>query len=509
MTRCQAVALLILWCFCPRSALAAASVEDAGVLAGYRLFNNGDLASAQQTFERLIAGAPSSLPAQFGLLQVIEQRSEGERVLEPEFERRIEAFLATAEERFARSDKDDEALFYLANGYMLRATYRLDHDKGIWGAARDGARAKRFSEQYVQRHPEHGDAYFALGTYNYYVEIAPTFIKIIRLFLFLPPGNRAAGLQQLERAHAQGSVFAPQAGLMLMEIYGSFESRPADAVRIGERLAAQYHDSPKVQFSLAELYEGPAVEDHERAAATYQRIIDNEDRRAGAERPAKYQARLGLAGARFSRWRTNESFAVLDAVIDRKPATPVWVMPNFLLRRSFYRGLLNDPASSADAKAVLAEPRWKEWHKGATDRLQWLERRRQSGEAAVFAALIPGNRLAVDRRWDEARGAYEQVRQKYPNHCQVRFRLAHLAFRRGEAEQALREFTAVAEDSASPDWLKAQALLFVARVHDLAGRRADAVKVYERIVDRYENEGAAWAAKVGLVTPYRRPMSET
>jgi hypothetical protein len=356
MTRCQAVALLILWCFCPRSALAAASVEDAGVLAGYRLFNNGDLASAQQTFERLIAGAPSSLPAQFGLLQVIEQRSEGERVLEPEFERRIDAFLATAEERFARSDKDDEALFYLANGYMLRATYRLDHDKGIWGAARDGARAKRFSEQYVQRHPEHGDAYFALGTYNYYVEIAPTFIKIIRLFLFLPPGNRAAGLQQLERAHAQGSLFAPQAGLMLMEIYGSFESRPADAVRIGERLAAQYHDSPKVQFSLAELYEGPAVEDHERAAATYQRIIDNEDRRAGAERPAKYQARLGLAGARFSRWRTNESFAVLDAVIDRKPATPVWVMPTFLLRRSFYRGMRRRCSPSRDGRIGTGAP---------------------------------------------------------------------------------------------------------------------------------------------------------
>jgi tetratricopeptide (TPR) repeat protein len=509
MTRYQAAALMILWCFCPRPALAAASVEDAGVLAGYRLFNNGDLAAAQQAFEKLLAASPGSLPAHFGLLQVIEQRSEGERALEPEFERRIEAFLATAEERFGRSDKDDEALFYLANGYMLRATYRLDHDKGIWGAARDGARAKRFSEQYVQRHPEHGDAYFALGTYNYYVEIAPTFIKIIRLFLFLPPGNRAAGLQQLERAHAQGSLFGPQAGLLLMEIYGSFESRPADAVRIGERLAARYPHSPKIQFSLAEVYEGPAVEDHERAAATYQRIIDNEDRRTGPERPAKYQARLGLAAARFSRWRPNDSLAVLDAVIDRKPAAPLWVMPTFLLRRSFYRGLLDDPASIGDAKAVLAEPRWKEWHKGATDRLQWLERRRASGEAAVFAALIPGNRLAVDRRWDEAVASYEQVRQKYADHSQVRFRLAHVAFRRGDSERALREFSVVAQDSASPDWLRAQALLFVARTHDLAGRRADAVKAYERIVARYENEGAAWAAKVGLVTPYRRPMSET
>jgi Tetratricopeptide repeat len=51
--------------------------------------------------------------------------------------------------------------------------------------------------------------------------------------------------------------------------------------------------------------------------------------------------------------------------------------------------------------------------------------------------------------------------------------------------------------------VKAQSLLFGARAHDLAGRRSDAIKMYERIVDRYPRDGAAWAAKVGLVAPYR------
>jgi hypothetical protein len=319
--------LVFIWFGAYPSMAAPSPPQDDSVLAGYRQFFNGDPLSAQSTFERLLTAQLDSLPAQFGLLRVLEERSEGERSLEPEFDRRMAAFLGSAEGRVNRSNTDDEALYYLANGYMLRAIYRLDRDKGTWGAARDGARAKRLCEQYVARHPEHDDAYFALGIYNYYVDIAPAFVRVIRLFLFLPAGNRSEGLKQLERVFDHGSVFAPQAGLTLMEIYGSFEFRPVEGVRIGERLAAQYPESPKVLFSLAELYESPAVEDFERAATTYDAVRSNEDRRLGPERPAKYQARLGLAAARFSQWRTVESLAVLDAVISRGPSQPAWVMP--------------------------------------------------------------------------------------------------------------------------------------------------------------------------------------
>jgi hypothetical protein len=502
----QLLVFLLLSLAAPAATAAAPSSEDAAVLAGYRQFHNADLAGAQQTFEKLLAGEPRNLAGQFGLLQVLEQRSQQEKQLEPEFERRIEALLNEAEARFARSDKDDEALFHLANGYMLRATYRYNRDKGMWGAARDGARAKRFSDQYVQRHPEHGDAYLTLGTYNYYAEIVPAFFKVMRVFLFLPAGNRALGLQQIERAYAQGNLFVPQAGITLIEIYSAFESRPADGVRIGERLSAQFPDNPKILFTLAELYESPAVEDHERAATTYERIIKYEDARE-RERPAKYQARLGLAAARMSRWRADEAFAVLDDVIARKPAEPLWVMPNFLLRRANYRGLANQPTADDDVKAVLAESRWKEWHKQANDRLAWLQRRRSSGEAAVYAALIPGNRFTALRRWNEASASYEQVRAQHPNNPQVRFRMAQLAFLRGDEERSLPEFTGLSDAAVAPNWIKAFSILYAARAHDLAGRRAEALALYRRVVDRYEGEGAAWAAKVGLVTPYRRPQS--
>jgi hypothetical protein len=45
----------------------------------------------------------------------------------------------------------------------------------------------------------------------------------------------------------------------------------------------------------------------------------------------------------------------------------------------------------------------------------------------------------------------------------------------------------------------------VGRAHDLAGRREAAKRTYKALVDDFERESAVWPARVGLVTPYRRP----
>ena len=108
----------------------------------------------------------------------------------------------------------------------------------MWGAARDGASAKRYAEAFAAKHPQTGDGAFVLGAYNYYVELAPSFAKVLRFLLFIPAGNRVEGLKQIERAYREGSLFSFPAGMLLLEIYGSFEGRPAEGVQVAERLAA-------------------------------------------------------------------------------------------------------------------------------------------------------------------------------------------------------------------------------------------------------------------------------
>jgi tetratricopeptide (TPR) repeat protein len=495
---------LVFTLLCVLFASAATAGTDDPVLGGYRKAYNGDLDAAQQEFERLLAANPGDLPARFGLLYVLERRTRENRTEGPGFERQLDAFIADAEKRHDRGDHDSEALFYLASAYMLRAQYRYNNDKGIWAAARDGARSKKLSDAYIRRHPEHGDAYLALGTYNYYVELAPAFVKVLRLLMFLPSGDRGEGLKQIERAYMQGSLFAPQAGLLLIEIYGTYESRPADGVRVGQQLVRKFPDNPAYDFTLAELYGSPAVEDSVRAGERYQAVMAREEARAGPPRSARYQARLGLAGSLVEQWRLSDAIALLSATIDARPATPVWVMPTYLLRRANYRALIGDMRTAReDLARVMAEPAWSDRHKAAKGLHDWIDGLERSGDGAVFSALIAPSRLAFEQRWVEAGAAYDAVRARYPNHPQVRYRIALMRFRKGEVDGA-DEFTAIAQAKETPTWLKAAALLNLARVQDVTGRRADAKKTYERVVDNYEHESAAWPARVGLVTAYQK-----
>jgi tetratricopeptide (TPR) repeat protein len=486
-------------------AAAASPADDAAVLAGYRRLYAGDPDGARREFERLLAARPGDLPPRFGILTALERRTRENRTEAPAFERLLDGFVVDAEARYDRSESDTEALFYLANAHMLRAQYRYNNDKGIWGAARDGARAKKLAEAYVRRHPEHGDIYFALGLYNYYVELAPAFARVLRFLMFLPSGDRVEGLKQIERAFTTGSLFAPQAGLLLIEIYGTYETRPADGVRVGERLAADYPDNPLYQFTLAELYGSPAVEDPVRAGERYQAVMAREEKRPGDPRPARYQARLGVAGALVEQWRLPEAVALLSATIDAAPRQPAWAMPTFMLRRANYRALLGDTRGAReDIARIVSNPLWKGRHKGAQEMGAWIDRLVKTGEGEVYAALVAPNRLAFDQRWSDADKAYAAVRARYPGDPQVRYRIGQMRFRKGETDGLLTEFSAVADSKGSPDWLRAAALLNVGRIQDISGQRTEAMKTYERVVDDYERESAAWPARVGLVNAYRR-----
>ena len=66
--------------------------------------------------------------------------------------------------------------------------------------------------------------------YDYFIDLAPTFAHVLRFLLFLPGGNRAEGLKEIERAAATAHVVRTQARLELVQIYALLEGRPADAI---------------------------------------------------------------------------------------------------------------------------------------------------------------------------------------------------------------------------------------------------------------------------------------
>jgi hypothetical protein len=476
------------------------------VRVGYQFLHAGDKEAARRHFDGLLKQHPDDLALRLGSLIARRGQLDNDESLIPAYERDLNELLRMAEARYDRSERDSDALRYLASGHMLRAAYRFEHDKGMWGAARDAAKAKNYSDSYVQRHPDHGDAYLTLGLYNYFVDIAPAFVKVLRILLFLPAGNRVEGLKQIERAAAEGDLVAPLAQQNLLPIYSLFEGRAEQAVALAERLQQRFPANDDFAMTIADVYAGPALEDHDRAANVYAAIAKrraNDSTLDGSG--ARYRAILGLAIERFEQWRTQEAIDILTPVIDQQVTKPEWVAPMFLLRRGNLRALLNDPDAASDLKRVQSEFKGKDWRKNAVELERWTHDRRASGEAADFAALIPANRLAAERMWTEARKAYEAVLVRQPASPWAQYRLAYTIFMTESPDRSLARFSNLAANRRAWPSVRGMALLHVARIQDLAGRRDEALKTYRTVANDFDEERAGRLAQVGLVTPYKRP----
>jgi len=492
----------------PLCAVAQPRTSTAGadpILAGYTQIYSGDREGAYAHFEALHAREPESLAVWYGFLYVTQTRLGTQPSLEPSFEKGIEQFLAKADQRYGRSHADAEALFYLASGHLLRAQYRFEHDKGIWGAARDAAKAKGYSDEYLKQHPEHGDAYLTQGIYNYYVGIAPSFVRVLRVLLFLPSGNRGEGLTQLEKTARDGNLFAPMAEEILVDAYSGIERRVADAVRIAERLHQRFPQNFDYQVTLGQLYASPTLEAYGRASEQFNAVIAQTSSSTSMDQlRVRYRAILGLADLKRSQWQLEDAIALMTPPIDANVSKPAFVLPACLLRRGGYRGLLNDPNAADDLRRVLNDPKMNAYHKAAERQIATLDERRRTDEGAIYAQLIPGNRLAAERRWDEARAEYDKVGGAHPGDWQVRYRLAYLDFQRGNYDAASTALAQIVASAAKlPRWLRSTAMLNLAWTHDIGGRRTEAVKLYKKIVDEYEDQAAANAARLGLLTPYR------
>jgi tetratricopeptide (TPR) repeat protein len=483
-------------------AASAQPVPD--VAAAYTSLYRGHLEEARGQFARARTARPETLPPWFGSLFSQMALLEYDDSVADAFERDIDAFIEEATRRYERASQDSEALFYLVQGHLLRGTYRFAYDKGMWGAARDGAKSKGYADEYLRRHPEHGDAYLAPALYNYFVDIAPAFIKVLRVLLFLPSGNRTRGLEQLQRAAADGNLFAPFAQITLADIYGSFEGRVREAITLSERYIQRFPENAEVRLDLASRYMHPRLENFARAEAGFRHVLQGATGDTPRHLSQRHSALLGLASLRRAQWRLPEAIELLDAALAQPPEKPDWILPTLLLRRGNYRMLINDASALSDIRRVRSDSQMGEWH-DAADRLRRSYNERVRGkEGPVYAALIPGNQLVAAHRFDEAGAEYEKVAVQYPNDWQVRYRQAYLEFARERYDAAAVGMHAIVSSSASmPDWVKSAAMLHLAYTHDLSDRRDDALELYRRIVDNYEDDGSAAAARIGLLTPYR------
>ena len=137
---------------------------------------------------------PRSLPAaRRGVALVADAaRSATTRLATRRSAARADAAIAAIEAWTTRKPTRAEAWFYLGGAYGARAQWRVLRGERL-AAARDGKRIKEALERALALDPELQDAYFGIGLYQYYADVAPTGAKVLRWLLASARRRQGAG----------------------------------------------------------------------------------------------------------------------------------------------------------------------------------------------------------------------------------------------------------------------------------------------------------------------------
>ena len=185
------------------------------------------------------------------------------RQLDAAFMAAVERAIVEAAKMAAAEPKRAEAWFYLGAAYGVRAQFRVYRTERL-AAARDGKRIKESLEQALALDPTMHDAEFGVGMYRYYAGVAPAVFRFLRFLLLLPGGDRAGGLEQLERAGRDGLLVRGEAQYQIQVLYLWYEHKSKEALAILRGLQARYPHNPLFRQTEAEVLD---VYFHDHAAS--------------------------------------------------------------------------------------------------------------------------------------------------------------------------------------------------------------------------------------------------
>lgn len=142
---------------------------------------------------------------------------------------------------------DYQGAFFLAAAYSFKA--RIHSDRGHWSRAIFACRKTlmylRYTEKWEELSPEW---LLGEGLYNYYsVWIAENYPLLRPVVAMFKKGNKATGLQQLERAGEDAFFVRTEAQHFLMRLYRTEENKPDKALTVASYLATTFPDNPYFQ----------------------------------------------------------------------------------------------------------------------------------------------------------------------------------------------------------------------------------------------------------------------
>ena len=249
------------------------------------------------------------------------QLDPGSVARDAQFQSKVDTAIAAADTWTRREPQRAEAWFYLGGAYGARAQWKVLRGERL-GAARDGKRIKESLERALALDPRLQEAYFGIGLYHYYADVAPMAAKMLRWLLLLPGGNRTEGMQEMLRARQNGALLSDEEDYQLHVLYLWYEKQPQRALDLLMQLRDRHPRNPLFGQLIAQVQD---VYFHDLAGSlrTWRSLLDAaRARRVAYAELAEIRARLGIASVLDRLNDTNAAVEQLRAVIAAKPLAP-------------------------------------------------------------------------------------------------------------------------------------------------------------------------------------------
>lgn len=402
------------------------------------------------------------------------------RDLDAAFSASVERAIRTTEAWTERSPQDAEAWFYLGGAYGARVQWRVLRGEKL-AAARDGKQIKQALERSIALEPGLDDAYFGLGMYKYYADVAPAAARILRFLLLLPGGDRDEGLREMLRARGRGRLMQGEADYQLHIIYLWYEQQPRRALELLHALQARYPANPLYLAQIAHIQE---VYEHDIMASleTWRTLLAAaREQRANNASLAEVQARLGAARMLESVYLTDDAVEHLRAVTAMKPQVPHSSLALAHLKLGEAHDRLGARAAAVTAyKLAVSSVPPLDPHDVRGQALDRLRRAPDAKRAEGYRLSLDGWRRLERNDLPGATAALERAIALDPDDPVARYRYGRVLQARRDDLASLAQYDLTIRQARScPAPVLGNAHLESARLHERFGHADDAISHYK------------------------------
>lgn len=170
-----------------------------------------------------------------------------------------ESYLALADHAIelaeAQLKKSDTAEMRVYAGFGWALKTRVYGVRGEnRNAAHAGVAARAEMLRALDIDPQNADATAGIGLYNYYVDTLSPIVKLLRIFMGIPGGDKQLGVKQMKDGMARGALLNVDVRFILARALRQYDQKYDEALEIAQPLVQRYPKNPEFLLLLGNLY---------------------------------------------------------------------------------------------------------------------------------------------------------------------------------------------------------------------------------------------------------------